>query len=328
MNSIFDLFLKFSGDDYPLLMQCGKQVRVRFALNGSFVFLFFVVSSFSLSFALTEIFQYEIIGYFLGFCFGIVLTNIYLLLIYTYNERVLPSLTPSKLSIYFSHGIRTLFLLFLLLIISLPLEIHRNRAYLNGKISQYKIEKIQAYETKTKITYGKIITDLESRMNRINRLDANKSSEQINFYSDIIQKKVADSEQKLTLMKERINYSHFFTRKIIFYFDTGFTPIYLILLVLVFFTPVVLKLANSLFTSDEFINKKRRVYQAIIEKEYKKFKKAYQIEMARFYEMQEINKGISIEWTENFQNPPYNTIKNKLPVTHSEEDLKNWIRYG
>ena len=129
MNSIFDLFLKFSGDDYPLLVQCGKQVRVRFALNGSFVFWFFVISSFSLSFALTEIFQYEIIGYFLGFCFGIVLTNIYLLLIYTYNERVLPSLTPSKLSIYFSHGIRTLFLLFLLLIISLPLEIHRNRAW-------------------------------------------------------------------------------------------------------------------------------------------------------------------------------------------------------
>ena len=328
MNSIFDLFLKFSGDDYPLLVQCGKQVRVRFALNGSFVFLFFVISSFSLSFALTEIFQYEIIGYFLGFCFGIVLTNIYLLLIYTYNERVLPSLTPSKLSIYFSHGIRTLFLLFLLLIISLPLEIHRNRAYLNGKISQYKIEKIQAYETKTKITYGKIITDLESRMNRINRLDATNSSEQINFYSDIIQKKVADSEQKLTLMKERINYSHFFTRKIIFYFDTGFTPIYLILLVLVFFTPLFLKLANSLFKSNEFINKKRTVYQTIIDKEYNKFKIAYEFEMTKFYEMQEINKGISIEWTENFQNPPYNTIKNKLPVPQSEEDLKNWIRYG
>ena len=129
-------------------------------------------------------------------------------------------------------------------------------------------------------------------------------------------------------MKERINYSHFFTRKIIFYFDTGFTPIYLILLVLVFFTPLVLKLANSLFKSNEFINKKRTVYQTIIDKEYKKFKIAYEFEMTKFYEMQEINKGISIEWTENFQNPPYNTIKNKLPVPQSEEDLKNWIRYG
>lgn len=328
MNSFFVPFLKFSGDDYPLLEQCGLAIRIRFALNGVIVFFFFAISSLSLSFALTEIFHYQILGYFLGFCSGIVLTNIYLLLIYTYNERVLPSTNPSYLSIYFSHTLRIVFLLFLLLIISLPLEIYRNRAYLNGKISQYKIEKIKAYETKTKITYGKIITDLESRMNRINRLDATNSSEQINFYSDLIRKKVADSEQKLTLMKERINYSHFFTRKIIFYFDTGFTPIYLILLILVFFTPLVLKLANSLFKSDEFINKKRTVYQAIIEKEYKKFKKAYQIEMARFYEMQEINKGISIEWTENFQNPPYNTIKNKLPVTHSEEDLKNWIRYG
>lgn len=328
MNSFFALFLKFSGDDYPLLEQCGLAIRIRFALNGVIVFFFFAISSLSLSFALTEIFHYQILGYFLGFCSGIVLTNIYLLLIYTYNERVLPSVNPRYLSIYFSHALRTLFLLFLLLIISLPLEIYRNHDYLNARISQYKIEKIKNYESKTKLTYHKIITDLKTRMNRIHRLDAAHSSEQMAFYSDIIQKKEADAAQKLALMRERINYSHFFTRKIIYYFENGFTPIYLFLLILVFFTPLVLKLANRLFNSDEFIIKKRNVHKAIIEKEYEKFKRAYQLEMARFYEMKEINKGISIEWTEKFQNPPYNTINIPKPLPDSEEELKNWLRYG
>jgi len=328
MNSFFILFLKFSGDDYPLLEQCGLTVRARFALNGAIVFLFFAVSSLSLSFALTEIFHYQILGCLLGLCSAIVLTNIYLLLIYTYNERVLPSKNPSFLSIFFSHILRTLFLLFLLLIVSLPLEIYRNQDFLKTRISQYKVDKIKDYELGTKITYHKIITDLKSRMIRINRLDPVHSIEQIAFYSAIIKQKEEDAEKKLVLMRERINYSQFFTRKIIYYFETGFTPVYFFLLILVFFTPLALKLANNLFKSEEFINKKRTVYQAIIEKEYLKFKRAYPVEMARFYEIQEINKGISIEWTEKFQDPPYNTIINPKPVPETEEALKNWILYG
>jgi hypothetical protein len=328
MNSFFILFLKFSGDDYPLLEQCSLAVRIRFALNGVIVFFFFAISFISLSFALKEIFHDEIFGYFLGFCFAIVLTNIYLLLIYTYNERVLPSINPSFLSFSFSYAIRILFLLFMLFIVSLPLEIYRNRDFLQSRISQYRIEKIKDYELKSKITYQKIITDLKSRMNRINRLDAANSAEQVAFYSGIIQKKEADAEKKLALMRERINYSHFFIRKIIYYFETGFSPIYFFLLILVFFTPIALKLINRIFHTDEFINKKRKVYQAIIEKEYGKFKRDYSLEMAQFLEMKDINKGITIEWTEKYKNPPYNTINIPKPIPESEEALKNWIRYG
>ena len=54
--------------------------------------------------------------------------------------------------------------------------------------------------------------------------------------------------------------------------------------------------------------------------------KCHHLNQLHFYsEDENIKKGIVKEWTEKFQDPPYNTMLLPQPVPDTEQELKNWL---
>jgi hypothetical protein len=325
MNWFVSLFLKFSGDDYLLLDKCHLATRIRFAIIGSVIFFFFVVSTISIGFALSEIFHNKIIGFLLGAFIGLVFTNIYLLLLYTFNERILPAKKPSLFAISLSNIVRFTSLIFMIFIVGLPTEIYIHKEYLNNKIEIYKIDKIKKYENKTLVLYERMIHELRLRKEKMLYLNNQISGEQELFYNTLIRDKEEDLKEKLSIMVLRINQSNFFTKKILYYFIGSFTPYFILLCLFVFFIPIMLKLGNNVFRINDFLKLKTTVYKGMVDKSYTSFKVAYLNQLHFYSEDENIKMGIVKEWTEKFQDPPYNTILLPQLVPDTEQELINWL---
>jgi hypothetical protein len=87
----------------------------------------------------------------------------------------------------------------------------------------------------------------------------------------------------------------------------------------------MLKLGNNVFRINDFLKLKTTVYKEMVDKSYTSFKVAYLKQLHFYSEDENIKKGIVKEWTEKFQDPPYNTILLPQPVPDTEQELINWL---
>jgi hypothetical protein len=142
------LFWTLSGDDLSIIEKCKFSTRARFTWIGILVFLVFSICFISCYFAFKQLFQNNYIGIPIGIFFSWMITNIYLLLLYTLTKSSLPY-AKSKLTRTISVTIRVFFVIFIAIIISKPIEslLFNNR--LNFEIDSFKTKKLAEYTLST-----------------------------------------------------------------------------------------------------------------------------------------------------------------------------------
>ncbi|MBL0310575.1 MAG: DUF4407 domain-containing protein [Bacteroidetes bacterium] len=133
-----------SGDDYSIISRCSKDLQNRFAAIGGFVLCIFVLCFVSSYFTFKMLFQNYILGIPVSIFFSWMITNIYLLLLYTLTKNVLPHIQNARARM-FSVGIRLGFICFIAIIVSKPLEALVFSNQLSSEIATYKQEQIQKY---------------------------------------------------------------------------------------------------------------------------------------------------------------------------------------
>lgn len=95
MKALIDklrLFLCFfSGEDDFIIRKCNKGIQVAFASIGLFVLIIFTGCLFSASLFMSHVFEGNVLlGFFIGFIWAMLVTNLYLLLLYTISPPLLP----------------------------------------------------------------------------------------------------------------------------------------------------------------------------------------------------------------------------------------------
>jgi hypothetical protein len=216
----------------------------------------------------------------------------------------------------------------MIFIIGLPTELFVHQEYLNKKIEIYKKNKIKKYENKTMIVYKQMISELILRRNKMVNVNQGIQPEQEIFYNTLINKKKEELKIKKEIMAQRINHSDFFIRKILFYSEASFFPYFILLYLVIFHLPLLLKTANKLFKINDYVKLKTSVYKGLVDKSYVLFKDAYLNHLQAYAKDENISKGIVLPWTEKYLDPPFNTRPKPEPAPDSEQALKNWLNHA
>lgn len=150
-----------TGEDNYILKRCNVSIQLRFASIGLFVILIFIGCFFSAAFFMDELFEnLKWISIPVGILWGIMVTNIYLLLLNTISPSIIPLASKKKKSqnedtnsfkqqtafMNASMLLRLLFMALLAIIIAQPLNVSLFKRFVNHEINEYKtLEKIKLY---------------------------------------------------------------------------------------------------------------------------------------------------------------------------------------
>ncbi|MFV0163097.1 DUF4407 domain-containing protein [Empedobacter falsenii] len=130
LKAIRDRLCKFSGEDYAIIQKCGNKVQLYFSLIGLLVLVILLCSFASALYFTDHLFHNIIADIGVGIVWGYIITNMYVLLLYTISPTLLPTKErkkqkektyPFKLS--YSMGIRIFIVLLLAIIIAQPLNV-------------------------------------------------------------------------------------------------------------------------------------------------------------------------------------------------------------
>lgn len=132
MKKLRDRLCKFSGEDFSIIRKCEPNIQFYFSLIGGFV-LVILVCCFISAFLFTEsMFKSPIQDIGIAIVWGYIITNLYVLLLYTISPAILPtSLKKNNLkvidsrlnSINTSFILRIIILIILAIIIAQPLNV-------------------------------------------------------------------------------------------------------------------------------------------------------------------------------------------------------------
>jgi hypothetical protein len=132
MKKIRDRLCIFSGEDFSIIRKCEPNIQFYFSLIGGFV-LAILICCFISAFLFTDsLFHNSIQDFGIAIIWGFVVTNLYVLLLYTISPTFLPtSIKKSNLKVIESKGssinasfiLRIILLIILAIIISQPLNV-------------------------------------------------------------------------------------------------------------------------------------------------------------------------------------------------------------
>ena len=178
-------FWTLSGDDKNVIAKCNKSTRSRFTGIGVLVAVIFSLCFASCFLAFTGLLQNLWIGIVIGLFFAWMITNIYLFLLYTLSKTGFPYI-PNKTARFVSVSIRLIFIAFISIIVSKPIESLIFSKPLAQDIQVFKQEKIKRY---TQLTHEY----LDKEIQEYKKLLTGSNDE---FYSRLIEDR---ERKKLTL---------------------------------------------------------------------------------------------------------------------------------
>ncbi len=303
----------FSGDDYSIISQSDKTIQNRFMAIGAFVTAIFALCFISCYFTFTKLFQNYFIGIPIGIFFSYMITNIYLLLLYTLSKNSFPCKTDIAAKL-FSVSIRVVFICFIAIIVSKPIETILFSAPLENEIAVYKQEQISKYRKSTAEYYDAETKNLKLIIEKQKKLYSNAETSQIGNYEKLLQKKELQKDELITSMTNLVSNSNYYIQSIVI-LNTKHKACWLITLftMFVFLFPAYLK--NFLGEHSTYYEKKRNIENQLVKEEYASFKVRYNM---LFQEYQNKN----IQFSEPFTDAPFNTIRKKDAREFlKEEDL-------
>jgi len=302
-----------SGDDYSIINQCEKSIQNRFMAIGGFVAAIFVLCFISSYFTFTMLFQNYFIGIPIAIFFAWMITNIYLLLLYTLSKNSFPCFIDRSTSA-FSILLRISFICFIAIVISKPIEHLFFRQTLKTEIENFKISKIEQYSKATQSYFNEEINSLKLIIHDQEVISNKLDALQIHEYNQLILKKEIKRDELIASMVTLVYKSNYYIQGIkilnTFHKSCWFITI---IIIFVFLFPAYLK--NFLGKQSVYYEIKSKLENRIVKEEYLSFKKRYS---KLFKEEHESD----IQFSESFVDAPFNTIrKMEDRMFFKEEDL-------
>jgi hypothetical protein len=327
----------FSGDDYSIISKSDRIIQNRFKVIGSFVTAIFALCFISCYFTFTKLFQNYFIGIPIGIFFSFMITNIYLLLLYTLSKNSFPCKTD-KLSQLFSISIRLIFICFIAIVVSKPIETLFFSIPLENEIENFKQEQLDKYKKSTTEYYDAETKNLRIIIEKEKKNYINIESSQIVNYEKLLRQKELQKDDLIASMTNLINKSNYYIQSIVI-LNTKYRICWLITFftMIVFLAPAYLK--NFLGEQSFYYKTKSTIEKKLVEEEYDIFKNRYKELFTRNiiskinYPKQEDEKNIfvdvvkihnsiikNIQFSEPFIDAPFNTIRKRDEREFLKED--------
>ncbi len=304
-------FGTLSGDDYSIISECGTALQNRFAAIGAFVFIVFALCFISSYFTFTRLFQNYFTGIPAALFFAFMITNIYLLLLYTLSKNVLPH-TKNIAAQTISTGFRLLFICFIAIVVSKPLEAFIFSARLSGEISQYKQEQLQKYTAITSEHFDNETKQLKEIIESRKRLYGDSNDNQTEKYQLLINQKDNQKRELLSEMESLVQNSNYYVQSIVI-LNTKFPACWLLTLLMtaIFIIPAYLK--YFIPKTGLYYIRKQSIETRLILEEYALFK-------AKYIELFRVNHNADKAFSESFADAPFNTVRKMDNREFLEED--------
>lgn len=227
------LLYTLAGNDYPILVQCEKDIRYKYRVVGVLVLFIAFVSMIGVTHASIKTFDSLLIGVLIGLFFSLMIMNFYIFNLQTLTGNVLPVSSPvnrfANISIYIRYG----FVMLIGFFVSIPINI----IVQNPKIA----------------AIGCIIQESAE-------IKAVSSTHSLDIFND---RKVIVSD----MMNQGEKYWSLI-RKPLFEDFTVITIIICSIVILLFFLPVFLK---SIFETDDYKYRRKNIEKNMVLDEYYKF---------------------------------------------------------
>lgn len=131
LKSINTNLCKLSGEDFAIIKQCSPRIQLHFTWIGVFVLAILICCFFSAFYFTDNLFHNTIVDVGIGFIWGYIVTNMYVLLLYTITPTLLPVKSKMKKSkvqaqqfnFSFSMILRIFMMILLAIITAQPLNI-------------------------------------------------------------------------------------------------------------------------------------------------------------------------------------------------------------
>ena len=319
----------FSGDDYGIISKLNdNKILNRFKAIGVFVTAIFALCFISCYFTFTKLFQNYFIGIPIGLFFAFLITNIYLLLLYTLSKNSLPC-KSDKAAKLFSIYIRVVFICFIAIIVSKPIETIIFSVPIDDEILSYKHEQIEKYRKSTTEYFDAETNDLKKIIEKQKKIISSLETNQIDNLEELLKKKELQKEELITSMIYLVSNSNYYIQSIVI-LNTKYRACWFIslLTIFIFLFPAYLKYFLGEHTS--YYKKKKEIETQLVIKEYEVFKKQYkelfitkiisELQYPKHYEENSNLKELenihnymirNIQYSESFTDAPFNTIRKK-----------------
>lgn len=304
-------FWILSGDDVNVIVECTKQTKLRFTVIGILVAFIFALCFISCYFAFTQLFQNYYIGIPVGLFFAWMITNIYLFLLYTLSKTGFPYI-PNKQARYISTSIRLVFIAFIAIVISKPIESLIFSKQLDSEIQSFKQEKLKRYEKSTTAFFNDEIKIIENVIAQQILLSDGIEEEQLLKYKEQIRSKEAERDRLIESMGALVDKSGYYIQGMII-LDTKYPICWIITLFVIalFIYPTYLKI--FIHKDTIFYKTKHDTESQMVKYDYALFKKEYSEIFRHQY-------GKEIQYTECYTDPPFNTTRKIDNRTALKED--------
>ena len=301
----------FSGDDYSIISQSDKTIQNRFMAIGGFVTAIFALCFISCYFTFTKLFQNYFIGIPIGLFFSYMITNIYLLLLYTLSKNSFPCKTD-KVAQLFSISIRVVFICFIAIIVSKPIETLLFSMPLESEIESYKKKQIDKYRKSTAEYFDAETKNLKLIIEKQKSLYANIETSQIGNYERLLKKKEQQKDELISSMTNLVRNSNYYIQSIVI-LNAKYKTCWLITVftIFIFLFPAYLK--NFLGEQSFYYEKKRTIENRLVNEEYASFK-------AKYNQLFQKRLNRNIQFSEPFIDAPFNTIRKKDEKEFLKED--------
>lgn len=301
----------FSGDDYSIISGCDRKIQNRFKVIGGFVTAIFALCFISCYFTFTKLFQNYFIGIPIGIFFSYMITNIYLLLLYTLSKNSFPSKTD-KVSQLFSISIRVIFICFIAIVVSKPIETLFFWIPLESEIESYKQEQIDKYRKSTAEYFDSETKNLRLIIEKQNILYTNIETSQLENHEKLLQKKELQKNELISSMIQLVRKSNYYIQSIII-LNTKYRICWVITFftMFVFLVPAYLK--NFLGEQSSYYETKRKIEKRLVDEEYSSFKVSYSLLFNDHFKN-------NIQFSEPFIDAPFNTIRKRDKREFLKED--------
>ena len=301
--SIKKLFWSLSGDDVNVIDKCNQTTKSHFTAIGILVASIFTLCFISCYFAFTNLLQNLWFGIIMGLFFALMITNIYLFLLYTLSKTGFPYI-PNKTARFISVSIRLIFIAFISIIVSKPIESLVFSKQLNNEIQLFKNDKIERYAKSTK-------SYLDKEINEYKRLQIESDDD---FYLNLIKDREKKKVILITSMEQLVQKSNYYIQGIII-LNNKYPISWIItaIVLIIFIIPTYLKL--FIHKDSIFYKTKHYVESHLVKYEYELFKEKYNEIFRHKYE-------IDLHYIEHYSDAPFNT-KRKINTEEifKEDDL-------
>lgn len=257
------------------------------------------------------LFQSYAVGIPAALFFAWMITNVYLFLLYTLSKNVLPHAPATKTRV-FSIACRIVFICFIAIVVSKPIEVLLFSAPLAGDIETFKKEQLEKYAVLTNEYFDGEIGALKQTIEKQKKLS--DGAARVEQYELLVQKRENQKRELLMRMENLVGRSNYYVRSIVILNEKY--PIcwfFTLLVVAVFLTPANLK--NFLGEASNFYKCKKEIETHLIRYEYAQFKAEYKRLLKEKYDADK-------DFSEPFADAPFNTkLKTDDREFLSEADL-------